>query len=171
LLYAISSTPIAHSGGSVERRRASGAAWRGSVQVRRREERRPRCRILPTLSVGDIFVVDEDFRHGELWDRGHAALFLLVLGAPEATGPVECVEETYDDVAADGFFDALEACAAAEELFKSVEYVSGVSHRYVMNWTYLKLLLSLMTLWWAKIIRSDENWMPLSGSLDTSTSS
>jgi hypothetical protein len=69
------------------------------------------------LRVGDVFIVDEDFGNRELRDCCHAALFLLIHGAPEAAGPVECVEEADDDIAAYGFFDALEAGAAPEEFF------------------------------------------------------
>jgi hypothetical protein len=40
-------------------------------------------------------------------------LFLLVHGAAETAGPVKCVEEAYDNVTADGFFDALETGSAS----------------------------------------------------------
>jgi hypothetical protein len=53
-----------------------------------------------------------------LRDCRHAALFLEVHGASEAARPVERVEEADDDIAAHGFFDTLEAGAAAEELFQ-----------------------------------------------------
>jgi hypothetical protein len=72
---------------------------------------------LVALGVGDVFVVDEDLGDGELRDCSHAALFLLVHGAAETAGPVKCVEEAYDNVTADGFFDALEAGSASQELF------------------------------------------------------
>jgi hypothetical protein len=72
------------------------------------------------LGVCDVFVVDEDLGHSELRDGGHAALFLLVHCAAEAARPVECVEETYYNVTADGFFDSLKAGSSSEELFKPV---------------------------------------------------
>lgn len=57
--------------------------------------------------VGDVFVVDEDLGNGELRNGGHAALFLLLHGTAEASRPVESVEESDYDIAADSFFDTL----------------------------------------------------------------
>jgi hypothetical protein len=57
--------------------------------------------------VCDVFVVDENLGDGELGNGGHAALLLLLHGTAEAPGPVESVEESDYDVAADSFFDPL----------------------------------------------------------------
>lgn len=70
-----------------------------------------------TLRVCDVFVVDENLRDSELRNRSHTALLLLLHRAAEATGPIECIEETHNNIAANGFFDTLETGAAAKKLF------------------------------------------------------
>jgi hypothetical protein len=73
---------------------------------------------LVALSVCNVFVIDEDLGDGELRNCGHAALFLLVHCAAETARPVECVEETYYNVTAYGFFNSLETGSASEELLE-----------------------------------------------------
>jgi hypothetical protein len=86
LLYAIRPTPIRSR--CIERGGASGITRTRRIKIRGREKRRPRRRILPTLRICNVLVVDEDFRNRKLRYRSHATLFLLVLGAAEAAGPV-----------------------------------------------------------------------------------
>jgi hypothetical protein len=69
------------------------------------------------LSIGDIFIVDEDLGDSELRDSGHATLSLLLHCTAKAACPVEGVEETNDYIAADRFLDALEAGTATQKLF------------------------------------------------------
>jgi hypothetical protein len=72
------------------------------------------------LCVGDVLIVDEDFGHGELRNRCHAALFLYIHCTPETASIVECVEETHDNIAAHSFLDTLESGTATEELLQPV---------------------------------------------------
>lgn len=65
-------------------------------------------------------VLHEDLWDRELRDGGHAAGALGLEVPPEVARPVDGVEEADDDVAPDGFFDALESGATTEEFFESV---------------------------------------------------
>jgi hypothetical protein len=78
------------------------------------------------MDVGDIFIVDEDFRHRELRYGCHAALLLQIHRATETACPIECVEETDDHVAANSFFDTLKASAAPKELLQSINVLVHV---------------------------------------------
>jgi hypothetical protein len=69
------------------------------------------------LRVGDVFVVDENFRDCELWYRGHTALLLQFHRAAETASPIERIEETDNYVAANSFFDTLKAGTTPKELF------------------------------------------------------
>jgi hypothetical protein len=98
------------------------------------------------LCIGDVFIVDEDLGHSELWDRGHATLLLLVHGATESTSPVQSVEEANNNVPAHSLFNALKTCATTKKFLKPVEMLVQCRNVEDRGRAYLKLLLSLMTL-------------------------
>ena len=74
-----------------------------------------------TAVVQVLTVLDEDFGKGKLRDGYESGVGPGFDTAAESTGPVQCVEEPYHDIATDGFFDSLEAGASSKEFFKSSE--------------------------------------------------
>lgn len=109
-----------------------------------------------TPCVSNIIVIDEDLWDSELRNGSHTALLLQIHSAAESAGPVESIEKANDDVAAHSLFDTLKPSATSQEFFQST--IGSVLYRRNSKiHTYLKLLLSLMTLWWARIIKSEEN--------------
>lgn len=72
---------------------------------------------LDALLVGGRFfeALDEDFGNGHVRWRAHAGGSSSGYGGAEFLGPVERVEEAYDDVPTHGFFYALETGAATKE--------------------------------------------------------
>jgi hypothetical protein len=68
------------------------------------------------LRIGDILVVNEDLRDGELRHCRHPARTLLIHGTSEFPRPVEGIEKPNYDVPSDCFFDTLEARSATQKL-------------------------------------------------------
>ena len=91
-------------------------------------------------------VIYENFWYSELRYVGHAAGVLAVHVVAEAAAPVHGIEESDDNVSPYRFVYSLESGSPTEEFVKSEILVSRPLVMRNLAMTYLKLLLSLITL-------------------------